>query len=225
TLCRLGDKKNLDHETVRYLCKTLIEAAYVPIVLDWDRRSPLPDGKTIHCPGVGPGDLWGSFGSGDAEALAALIEQCALFIGVDSGPQKVAGATSTPSIGVWTRHHPVQFMDICPNFTHLVPRNLNAIPPGQNEKIQQYFARAYRHEFYEPSRLAAHLAETALRMLGDEQTMHGFHVNRDHPEHDWTIIEDVYLNDCYKTALLGIHDEEYVLDIGAQIGAFARLWH
>ena len=83
-------------------------------------------------PGVHAGDIWGGFGSGDAERMTALIAQASLFAGIDSGPQKCAGATDTPAIGLWTGHHPIQFMDLCPNFLHLVPDNHEEIPPMQH---------------------------------------------------------------------------------------------
>ena len=47
-----AEKKNLSHEDVKLLCQELIRAGYVPVILDWDRRSPLPDGKRIHNPHV-----------------------------------------------------------------------------------------------------------------------------------------------------------------------------
>jgi ADP-heptose:LPS heptosyltransferase len=89
------ERKNLSHETARRLCEAVLEQGYVPMVLDWDFRSPCPDHRRIHCPFVHQGDLWGGTGTGDAETLAALIEQCVLMIGVDSGPLHVAGATTT----------------------------------------------------------------------------------------------------------------------------------
>ena len=224
-------KKNLDHGTVDYLCRTVSGAGFVPIILDWDRRSPLPDGRTIHCPGVSPHDLWGGFGSGDAERIAALIGQCCLAVAVDSGPQKVAGATETPTVAVWTEHHPAWFYDLCPNVAHLVPEDLLEVAPGRDERMQRYFREHYRHEFYKRDRLAAHLADLSLRSLeprgdGGTATLQGFHVHPDKPEQDWIIIEDVYLRDCYKTVLVPRRgDTEYVLDVGAHIGTFARLWH
>ena len=225
------DRKNIDHASIAYLCRTVSAAGFVPVILDWDRRSPLPDGTTIHCPGVGPHDLWGSFGSGDAERLAALVGQSRLAIAIDSGPQKVAGSTTTPTIGVWTGHHPLQFFDLCPNVTHLVPENLREVPPGHDERIQRYFREHYRHEFYPRNRLAAQLADLSLRLLdsvedGRRSMLEDFHVRPDKSGQDWVIIEDVYLRDCYKTALLPKRsDTEYVLDVGAHIGTFARLWH
>jgi FkbM family methyltransferase len=224
-------KKNLDHGTIDYLCRTLLAADCVPVILDWDRRSPLPDGRTIHCPGVGADDLWGGFGSGDAERLAALLAQCRLAIAIDSGPQKVAGATATPMVAVWTQHHPAHFFDLCPNVVHLVPENVHELCARRDERIQQYFRNHYRHELYALDQLAARLADLALRTLSSADregsaTLRGFCLHAERPEQDWVIIEDVYVRDCYKTALLPKrNDTEYVLDVGAHIGTFARLWH
>jgi hypothetical protein len=68
-----GDRKNLAHEQVRPLLDLCLEAGYVPIVLDWDRRSFLFDNRRVFNSSVHSGDLWGGFGSGDAETIAALV--------------------------------------------------------------------------------------------------------------------------------------------------------
>ena len=195
------DRENLDHGNVGYLCRIVSSAGLIPVILDWERRSPLPDGNTIYFPCVGPEVLWGDLGTGDAERIAALISQCSLAIAIDSGPQKVAGATDTPTIAVWTGHHPVQFYDLCPNVTHLVPENLAEIPPGQDLGIQRYFREHYRHEFYPRHRLAAYLANMSLRTLNcygtdNHAILEGFYVHPDKADQDWTIIEDIYLKDA-----------------------------
>lgn len=156
------EKKNLSHDLAAELCRRIIECDHVPIILDWDRRSPLPDQQTIFCPGVSPDDLWHGTGTGDAERLAALIDQCTLFIGVDSGPLHVAGATSTPAFGVWTGLHPVQFFDLCPNVTHFVPEHWRNVPPAQNAAAARYFESHY--EFCEYRQLS-----TALRLAVTER--------------------------------------------------------
>ncbi len=224
-------KKNLSHEQAALLCATVLAAGFVPVILDWDRRSPLPDGKRIFCPGVRTGDIWGGFGSGDAERVTALISQASLFAGIDSGPQKCAGATATPAIGLWTGHHPIQFMDLCPNFLHLVPANHEAIPPMQHAGPRSYFQQNYRYRLWTSttdladaasSLLAGSVpkAENGLVKAGD------FWVRHDNMEQDLVIVRDVYDGDCYRTCLLGkFADDEVIVDVGAHIGAFAKLWH
>ena len=121
---------------------------YVPMILDWDRRSPLPNNRTIFCPGVHPRDIWNNTGTGDGEVLAALISQCSLLIGIDSGPLHVAGATDTPTIGVWTAHHPIQFYDLCPNVLHLIPNNWRQSRPCCSSESAEYFLAKYAHVIY-----------------------------------------------------------------------------
>ncbi len=140
-----GGSKDLDHDLAREVCEAATRAGFVSVVLDWDRRSPLPDGREIHCPGAGH-DLWQNTGTGDAATLAALIEQSALMVGVDSGPLHVAGATSTPTVGVWTAHHPVHFYDLADNVTHLVPAEHARLAAGP--EAQAYFQASYRHRVY-----------------------------------------------------------------------------
>jgi ADP-heptose:LPS heptosyltransferase/SAM-dependent methyltransferase len=140
------DKKDLSHEVARRTCETVRELGYVPVILDWDNRSPLIDQKSNHCPQADHA-LWGGSGTGDAEALAVLIEASSLLIGIDSGPLHVAGATSTPSLGVWTRHHPVHFFDLCPNVKHLVPRAHARLARGS--AAIEFFTKHYDHDTYD----------------------------------------------------------------------------
>jgi ADP-heptose:LPS heptosyltransferase len=67
-----GAQKDLPHDTVRDVCEVIQRCGAVPVILDWDRRSPLVDGIHIHNPGAGH-ELWHGTGTGDAESLAALI--------------------------------------------------------------------------------------------------------------------------------------------------------
>ncbi|HEY0983387.1 glycosyltransferase family 9 protein, partial [Schlesneria sp.] len=141
-----GEFKNLPTELIQELCADVIRLGYVPVILDWDRRSPLPDQQTIFCPDAAH-VLWDGQGTGDAEQLAALINSAKLMIGIDSGPLHVAGATETPSIGVWTRHHPVHFFDLADNLLHLVPVNHSDLV--QSSSALNYFDRVYPYETYQ----------------------------------------------------------------------------
>lgn len=158
-------KKNLPNDLVYRLCQELIRQQFVPMILDWDWRSPLPDQQAIFCPTVGAEDLWEHTGTGDAERLTALIAQCSLMIGVDSGPLHVAGATDTPTLGVWTGHSPVQFYDLCDNVTHLVPAEWRDIPPCQNETAARFFEKHYRYRAYKHNELERVLLGTTLEFL------------------------------------------------------------
>jgi ADP-heptose:LPS heptosyltransferase/ubiquinone/menaquinone biosynthesis C-methylase UbiE len=140
-----AEHKDLDHDLAREVCDAALGAGVVPVILDWDRRSPLPDGARIHNPGADH-ELWGGTGTGDAEVLAALIEQAALLVGVDSGPLHVAGATSTPTVGVWTEHHPVRFFDLADHVLHLVPSHPERLAGGK--ACLRYFTANYQHRVY-----------------------------------------------------------------------------
>jgi len=157
------EKKNMDHGTIRHLCSNLRRCGFVPVVLDFDGRSPVVDHKTVFNPGVGPGDIWGNFGSGEASVIAALIDAASLFVGIDSGPGKVASSCSTPTIIVWKDHHPIQFHDPAPNTLHLVPAN-HVVPPSHIPEIQAYFAAHYKFTTY--GHLHYDLSEQVRRILG-----------------------------------------------------------
>lgn len=142
-------KKCLMHWQAQSICDLALRCKKVPVVLDWDDRSPIPDQKKVFCPRPGPDDIWGGFGSGDAETIAALIAQSAAYIGIDSGPGKVASATNTPTLICWKSHHPMQFHDPAENTTHLVPENHRQLPPcGAHEDIPKFFEKHYRFLTY-----------------------------------------------------------------------------
>lgn len=226
-----GEKKNLSHEDIQFLCEELIRAGYVPVILDWDNRSPLPDQRTIFCPDANTPDLWHNTGTGDAERLAALISQCALMVGVDSGPLHVAGATDTPTIGCWTGHLPVQFFDLCPNVRHLIPEHWRTIPPCENPLAVSYLEQHYRFETYKGLRHALVHAAFQILMPRPERAdqgltfSSGFWVRQDNVEQDLVVVHDVYHDDSYRTCLLSNAGPQVVVDIGAHIGCFAKLWH
>lgn len=143
-------KKNLAHWQARTFVETVLAAGRIPIILDWDGRSILPDQKTVFNPGCGDKDIWGGFGSGDAATIRALIDLAQAFVGIDSGPGKVASATDTPTLICWRGHHPVQFHDPAINTLHLVPGHWRSIPPCDGEAaVQEFFTRHYRYQTYE----------------------------------------------------------------------------
>lgn len=88
----------------------------------------------------------------DAEVNCALISQCEAFIGIDSGPSKCASSTDTPSLVIWTGHHPAPFHDPAPNTTHLVPRGYHGLEPVCNNADvidwfeKHYLVRQYEHD-------------------------------------------------------------------------------
>jgi len=155
-------EKNLCHATVAELCAWLIDKGYLPIILDWDRRSPLPDGKRVFCPPAGH-ELWNGWGTGDAETIAALIDRSACFVGIDSGPQKVAMSRSVPSVGVWTMLHPVNYADLCPHMIHMIPRESWKWIKGPRGIGWDYFRASY--DYYEYDDLARELREVVANRL------------------------------------------------------------
>lgn len=160
------ERKNLTHETGREICNTCFDYHMLPVVLDWDRRSPLPDGRKIFNPGTYEGDIWGGFGSGDAERIAALVQMSSMFIGVDSGPQKCAACTDTPCIGIWTRHAPVQFFDLSDNFLHLVPEDWRDVPPNYDKDARKFFEENYRYQTYTLLSLPLVILQEMERVFG-----------------------------------------------------------
>lgn len=240
------NRKNLNVHQASAMCSCARDLGLIPVILDWDKRSPLPDQETIFNPGVkGPDeapDLWGNFGSGDAETITALIEQACIYIGVDSGPGKCASATDTPSLICWKQLHPMQFHDPAPNTWHLIPSDWEGMPPCEHGDVREYFRNHYQFFTYQATgnvNPEHTLTEVAMKWM--EETVGvklppdrgaltyrwGFWLPKFHDLFCyWTIIEDVLINDGYKTKLRPkVDDVEYVVDVGSAIGAFATLWH
>lgn len=138
----LQDKKNLTHEQASEVCQKIWDLGYSPLILDFRRQSRLHN----HVVKLSSPHHWG----GNAEYNCAIISQCKAFIGIDSGPAKCASATNTPSLVVWTGHHPAQFHDPSPNTTHLVPANYHSLHPVcNNQRVVGWFEDNYNTIHYE----------------------------------------------------------------------------
>jgi ADP-heptose:LPS heptosyltransferase/SAM-dependent methyltransferase len=172
-----AEHKNIPVEMARRLCELIIDHGFAPVVLDWDYRTPLADGKRIHNPNV-KSTLWSACGNstGDAEVIAALISAATLMIGIDSGPLHIAGALTTPTIGIWTGHHPLHYFGLADNVTHLVPENHVQLLRGDRAFGDSFFNQRYRFETYQdlwkalasmvPTRLVWPFPEKALVVTG-----------------------------------------------------------
>lgn len=227
-------RKNLDEQAVRRAIDRALAAGYVAVLLDFEsppRSALVREGAaqwplgSIVCPGIDHA-LWQGMGTGDGETLAALIAQAALFIGIDSGPAHIAGATETPSMVVWTGHHPVHYFGLADNVLHLVPDDHQAALRGDREAGRRYFAAHYRHRTYRDLATALpRLVDEALRVdpiVSDaELVVDGDRwVRAEHRAADMVIVRDVDWNDAYQLASLRLRPRT-IADIGAHIGSFA----
>lgn len=132
------ERKNLPHDLVEQCCERIREAGCLPVILDWSGANPLVEAGEV-C----PSELWGE--RANVGQIAALIETAVLLVGIDSGPGHIAGATSTPTLLVWTTNHPVNFYDLADNVLHFVSAGSEAaLEPYEAE----YFATAYDYRPY-----------------------------------------------------------------------------
>jgi len=157
-------EKNLQHQHIRDICDFLIDHDYTPVILDWDRRSPLVNQTTIFNPD-NDNDIWRKAGSGDAETLAALIERAALFVGIDSGPSKVSFTTNTPSIAIWVKHHPIHYCDNAPNALHLIPENHLDYIRGDKNNGAEFFVKHYKYEIYSKNNPSSVMVQQVAKAL------------------------------------------------------------
>lgn len=148
-----ADRKNLAHATASEICDAIMDASRYPLLLDWRDNCPIANRSRVYSVGKWKeASLWG----GDAEMNCAVIRRCDAFIGIDSGPSKCASATTTPSLVVWTKHHPALFHDPAPNTTHLVPVDFHSLHPVcNNPDVVKFFDSHYSVRTYKDSPVPA----------------------------------------------------------------------
>ena len=220
-----AEMKNIPTEIIRRLCDDIIEDGFVPVILDWDYRNTLADGVRIHCPDQ-RSELWHGTGTGDAESLAAMTELSSVMIGVDSGPLHVAGATSTPTLGVWTRHHPLHYFSHADNVTHLVPRNHADLLRGDRETGKAYFNGHYQFQIYDDLEVGLRTAVRSRLHAAVSGLVYtrGYWVRADMAEQDLVVVQDIAEQDSYQIAAMPM-PRPVVVDVGAHIGCFSKRLH
>ncbi len=158
-------KKNVPAFVIRRLVQELAQGGVVPVVLDW-----LPDCPARAWPEAvlaGPEcPLWSGQSWADGQMLAALASQAQLCVGIDSGPGHIFGATSTPTLILWTRHHPLHFYGLSPNVVHLVPVHHEKLlrSPGREAGLR-FFEKHYQYRIYQ--HLEEAVVEVAWERLGN----------------------------------------------------------
>jgi ADP-heptose:LPS heptosyltransferase len=159
-----GDKDLPDH-VVAQLCIALADHGFVPLLLDFSEQPSLVDQQVIHCFGRGHW-LWEGHDWAPPERLAALLALTSLNVVIDSGPGKLALTQATPCITVWTKCHPVHYVDCPPNdhALHLVPRRHAEHIRGDRRTGMAWFKAHFRHRIYDD--LSHVLCEAALAELG-----------------------------------------------------------
>jgi ADP-heptose:LPS heptosyltransferase len=162
--------KDIDERDLSKLCDSLIHNGFTPLILDW-KGTKLPDQKRIFIPDQN-NSIWMGKPYGDVATIAAIIEQSRLFIGVDSGPLHLAGATQTPSIGYWKYHHPVHYFDFS-HVVHMVPHeHLKYIKSNNKAGTDDLFQRNYKHRWYSHGNRAGSLIDTAYEVLNISNDKH-----------------------------------------------------
>jgi FkbM family methyltransferase len=213
--------KNPPGSTWGQLTQKVRDMGYTPVVVNFDGNAELHGAVSLsagnyHQPQHGT-------------SLAALISRCTLFVGVDSGPLHVAGATATPTIGVWLNHHPAHSYNIADNVTHLVPRNHVQFLPRKNRTFGgRVFDDHYRYRIYDD--LGGDLASTAERLLsaggpspdGELVRVDGSWLRRRWKAEDLYIWREIFEQDDYRVRQLGWRPQ-CVIDIGAHCGFFTQL--
>lgn len=222
--------KNIDEQVIRATVRRIRSLGYVPIVLDWDKRSCYARGKSDEALVIDRASpLWRGTETGDGATLAALCSKAKLCIGIDSGPGHVMGATDTPTLILWRRHHPLNYYGLSPNVTHILPRGHQGNILGDSDAGARFFRRNYRHYTCE-RHLRNELPELVERVLSGERidtkakhTTEKFWdvcIRRRLRHGDVMVVDDVVRDDCYQVRKTFPKGKINVLDVGAHIGSF-----
>ena len=157
--------KNPSEHIFAECARRLLDRGITPVVFDFTGQSGLLEIEGVKNPGAGH-PVWDGHHGGNGGQMAAIISQACLFIGIDSGPSHCAGATETPAIVNWMKHHPLHYYSLCPNVTHLVPNGHEGLLHGHSNDERaaglEYFRRKYDHLTYH------HLSES-LPLLMEEK--------------------------------------------------------
>ena len=102
--------------------------------------------------------------------LATFIRGAKAFVGIDSGPGKVASSTDIPTLICWTGHHPIRYHDPAPNTTHLIPVDWPSLPPFDEPggvDALSFFRANYRFRTYVPGELGIEARQWLKEVLGE----------------------------------------------------------
>jgi hypothetical protein len=136
-----GIRKDLADWQGEEIARTALRLGRKVVLVDMNRRSPLAQMKGVV--GLHNDDpLWQGLGNGDAATMAALFGSNSVeaFVGIDSGPGKIASTTATPTLICWTKNHPLEYHDPADNTDHLVPVGWREASPieGDPERLQWF---------------------------------------------------------------------------------------
>lgn len=223
--------KNIEHREAQWICDQLYQDfGLFPLVMDWEKplRTTLPIGNGTYFNASVDSPVWNGIGTGDAEMIAALVERSALMVGIDSGPLHVAAATTTPTIGLWKAHHPVNFLCPSSNVVNMLAPDHAKYIRGNKEQALKFFNQHYQYRLHQS--FLVDVYGLAAELLSESERGTRMVYQRDHwirsgnVQQDLCIVEDVYEKDSYQLAKVPVA-REVVVDVGACLGSFCKLAH
>lgn len=148
------------------------------------------------------------------------------MIGVDSGPLHVAAATSTPTLAVWTHHHPLHYLSKCGNVVNLVPQNHEQLLRGDRDTGLRFFQSNYQFRAYTDLGREL-LLQIEEQLSGDDAGLvheRSFWLRADNIDQDLVVVQDIAEEDSYHIDEMPI-PRPIVVDVGAHIGCFSKRFH
>lgn len=156
-------KKNLPLNVGQAVIDWARERGCRVVLLDWENLALPLQPQCVHADRKHW--LWGGAHLGTAGRIAAVAAKAVACVGIDSGPGHVFGATDTPTVIWWNRHHPVNYYGLSPNVVHLIPEGAGRWIKGDRTRGEQFFAGHYTHRVYTDAaqEIQSTLTEIAIR--------------------------------------------------------------
>lgn len=141
--------KDLPDKLVNNICKYLVSKGFTPLIFDWDKRCGFIDNQKVYCFDR-KHPIWGGINTGDVETIAAIINRNKLLLAIVSGMLYIGMASKTPTIGIYTKYHPLYYVDYS-DALHLIPENDKAWIRGNEEeklRLAGLFYINYKYQKY-----------------------------------------------------------------------------
>lgn len=149
---------------------------------------------------------------------------------IDSGPGHIASFSKTNTIQWWLSFHPIFYSHPSNNVTHLIRRDIhNKLP----KNVRDFFEKNYKYKLHDGNEesIIAEMIELGKNnefLDKDEKFIYscGMWIRKKYAVQDMVLVGSVFHGDEYRTYLRGKQSgKQIVVDIGANIGSFAKRWH
>jgi ADP-heptose:LPS heptosyltransferase len=148
------EKKNLTPEDMEPYINKAIELGLKPVAMDWSGGDPfVADGRAKGIQEFWLKDPHSLNHYSDAGIIYEIIKNAEMLVGIDSGVEHIAGATSTPTAVIWRDFHPYFNFDpyvdedrktedgyLTSDLTHFIKKGAVPLAPESQECFESLYA-------------------------------------------------------------------------------------